>query len=298
MINTLEFDNVSKTFNKKGKQIKALKNISFSIKEGEVFGFIGPNGAGKSTTIKVILDIINDYEGEVRIYGTPSHDAKARQSIAYLPESPALYEQFTPIEIIKMALRAYGSKRSNDNDWCMKWLDRFSVGHNANRRIRHLSKGNVQRVALAHALVVEPRLLILDEPLSGLDPVGRKDVVEILQEYKNNGGSIFFTSHVLHDVERLADRFGFINEGKLVALKQPHELSSDDNSSFIVRYHSSNNLFSTGVVIREDEFEHKVTQNELPDFISKITKHNGKVITITPAVSLETTFFQILNGNN
>ena len=297
MTETLEFNAVSKTYSKKGKNIKALKNISFSIKEGEVFGFVGPNGAGKSTTIKVMLDIINDYEGEVRIYGTPAHDAKARQSIAYLPESPALYEQFTPVEVLKMALRAYGSKRSKDNKWCMKWLERFSVEKNANRRMRHLSKGNVQRVALAHALAVEPRLLVLDEPLSGLDPVGRKDVVEILQEYKNGGGSIFFTSHVLHDVERIADRFGFINEGELITTRESKELVTGNNDRFIVRYQSVSSSLSSGEAIRDDEFEHELPQSELPEFIASITQNNGQLVSIKPAISLESLFFRILENN-
>ena len=111
MTAVLTFDSVSKTFNKGRKKIQALRNISFSIPEGEVFGFVGPNGAGKSTTIKVMLDIINDYEGEVRLHGLPAHRAEARRGVAYLPESPALYEQFTPLEILRMALRMYGVRR-------------------------------------------------------------------------------------------------------------------------------------------------------------------------------------------
>lgn len=294
MTATLEFHSVSKTFNKRGKQIQALKNISFSIGEGEVFGFVGPNGAGKSTTIKVMLDVINDYEGDVRIYGISARDAKARRGVAYLPESPALYEQFTPLEILKMALRMYGIQRSDEEAWCMQWLERFSVAQNAKRRIRQLSKGNVQRVALAHAMVVEPRLLVLDEPLSGLDPVGRKDVIDILQEYKTAGGAIFFTSHVLHDVERIADRFGFINDGELVTTREPRELITEDADRFIVRYQSSSNALIEGTCIRENEFEHELTQVELPLFVENINKHSGRLINIKPAVSLESVFFQIL----
>ena len=196
-------------------------------REGEVFGFVGPNGAGKSTTIKVMLDIINDYQGQVRIYGVDARNAEARRPLAYVPEAPALYEQFTPLEILRMGLSMYGIRRKDADAWCMQWLERFSIAASAKRRIRELSKGTVQRVALAHAMAVEPRLLVLDEPLSGLDPVGRKDVVDILTEFKQQGGAIFFTSHVLHDVERIADRFGFINKGELLTVRSPRELAAE-----------------------------------------------------------------------
>lgn len=290
----LEFISVNKTFRQRRKPIHALRNITFSVNEGEVFGFVGPNGAGKSTTIKVMLDVIRDYEGEVYIYGTSARKAEARSGVAYLPESPSLYEQFTPLEILKMALRMYNIRRKDEDAWCMQWLERFSVAQNAHRRIRHLSKGNVQRVALAHAMVVQPRLLVLDEPLSGLDPVGRKDVIDILQEYKNGGGAIFFTSHVLHDVERVADRFGFINRGELVTTREPRELVTKDANRFVIRYFSDSEKLTIGNSLRNNEFEHELGQAELPAFIDNLNKHSGRLIDIKSAVSLESAFFQIL----
>lgn len=294
MTATLEFQSVCKTFNKRGRQIQALKNISFSLREGEVFGFVGPNGAGKSTTIKVMLDVINDYEGEVLIYGKSARKAEARRGVAYLPESPALYEQFTPLEILRMALRMYGIRRNDEKAWCMQWLERFSVAQNAGRRIRQLSKGNVQRVALAHALVVEPRLLVLDEPLSGLDPVGRKDVIDILQDYKEQGGAIFFTSHVLHDVERIADRFGFINEGELLTTRSPRDLMAEHADSFLVRYQSGSGEMADGQQIREGEFELELTQDGMPEWLAQLNRHGGRLLGVKPLISLETVFFQIL----
>src|SRR5690606_29838334 len=213
-------------------------DISFALTEGEVFGFVGPNGAGKSTTIKVMLDIINDYQGQVSIYGLDARNASARAPLAYVPETPALYEQFTPLEILRMGLSMYGIKRKDADAWCMQWLERFSVAQNAKRRIRELSKGNVQRVALAHAMVVQPKLLVLDEPLSGLDPVGRKGVVDILTECKHQGGAFFSTSHVMHDVERIAHRFGFINKGELLAVRSPRELAAERVDQMLVRFNA------------------------------------------------------------
>lgn len=294
MTAALEFQGVSKTFKTKGKIVQALREVSFSLGEGEVFGFVGPNGAGKSTTIKIMLDVINDYQGEVQLYGRSARDAESRRGIAYVPEAPALYEQFTPLEILRMALSMYGIRRKDADAWCMQWLERFSVDMNAKRRIRELSKGNVQRVALAHAMVVEPRLLVLDEPLSGLDPVGRKDVVDILNEYKSGGGAIFFTSHVLHDVERIADRFGFINKGELLTIRSPRELAAERADCFVVRYQAHAAVSAACIQARAGEFECERTQQELPDFIGKIGASGGHLLGVRPAVSLETVFFRTL----
>jgi len=294
----LELNDINKTYRKRRQSVKALRGISLEVKEGEVFGFVGPNGAGKSTTIKIILDIIRDYQGEVKVYGVDAHRADSRLGVSYLPESPALYEQFTPLEILKMGLRMHGIVRNDETNWCMQWLERFSVAKNANRRIRELSKGNVQRVALAHSMVVSPKLLLLDEPLSGLDPVGRKDVINILAEYKKEGGAIFFTSHVLHDVERIADRFGFINDGKLLTTQSPGDIMTEHADRFIIRYHAAQGVMSEGNLLREGEYEIELAQSEMPAWISKLNAFAGKIIDIKPAVSLETVFFRILEEKN
>ena len=291
----LEFHGVSQTFRVKGKSVQALRNVSFDLAEGEVFGFVGPNGAGKSTTIKIMLDLINDYSGEVTLYGMSSRDPKSRAGIAYVPESPALYEQFTPLEILRMGLSMYGIKRKDADAWCMHWLERFSIGAAAKRRIRELSKGTAQRVALAHAMVVQPKLLILDEPLSGLDPVGRKDVVDILTEYKQQGGAIFFTSHVLHDVERIADRFGFINKGELLTVRSPRELAAERADHMIVRFNAEQPIAAGALQLREGEYECEVTQADLPAFIAQLNHLGGHLLTVKPSVSLETVFFKILD---
>ena len=296
MTPALEFHAVSKTFRARGKTVHALRNVSFEVSEGEVFGFVGPNGAGKSTTIKVMLDVINDYEGEVKLYGVSARTASSRKGIAYVPESPALYEQFTALEILRMALDMYDIRRPDRDAWCMQWLERFSVAHNARRRVRELSKGNVQRVALAHALVVSPRLLVLDEPLSGLDPVGRKDVVDILSEYKRAGGAIFFTSHVLHDVERIADRLGFIHQGELLTTRSPRDLVSERADRFIVRYQASAALDGAHETIRDGEYEQEFDEHALPAFLTRLQAAGGRLMTVKPAVSLETVFFKILEG--
>jgi len=288
----LEFNSVNKTFKQRKRKIQALREVSFKVNEGEVFGFVGPNGAGKSTTIKIMLDVIRDYSGSVHIHGIDARMPEARNGVSYLPESPTLYEQFTPLEVLHTTLRMYGIKRKDSNKWCMHWLERFSVDQYADRRIRQLSKGNVQRTALACALASSPKLMVLDEPLSGLDPIGRKDVIDILAEYKADGGAIFFTSHVLHDVERVADRFGLINAGELVAIRKPSDFVSAEDPRFIVRYYS--NSVIEGKHLRENEYEHELEQKELPRFIEQVNMSGGKLVSIKPAISLESMFFKII----
>lgn len=291
----LEFHSVNKTFRTRGKEVRALRDVSFSVAEGEVFGFVGPNGAGKSTTIKVMLDVINSYEGDVSLFGISARKTKSRSGVAYVPESPALYEQFTPIEVLKMGLQMYGIKRPDAAAWCMGWLERLSVAHAAKRRIRELSKGTVQRVALAHAMAVSPRLLVLDEPLSGLDPVGRHDVVEILAEYRKQGGTIFFTSHVLHDVERLADHFGLINKGELQAVRSPGELVGVDDR-VLVRTRGAYASVEGMTGEPGGRWAIEVPREQLWAILDRIQQAEHELLEVKPTLSLETAFLQVVSG--
>ena len=208
------------------RKAEALKGISLTVEEGEAFGFIGPNGAGKTTTIKILTGNILATDGSASIFGKPVRNPASRTGMAYVPENPYLYDYLTPLEILQMGGRMHGLKGPNLTAHYMNWLERFSIAHVAKKHVRQFSKGMTQRVALAHALACKPRLLILDEPLSGLDPIGRREVADILIEYHQQGGTLFFSSHILHDVERMADRFGIIHKGLLRAVNTPMELGS------------------------------------------------------------------------
>lgn len=291
-MNAIELTSVSKTFVQRKGAIEALKNISLVVEQGEVFGFVGPNGAGKSTTIKAILNIISDYRGEVKIFGHSAREAQARLHVGYVPESPALYEQLSPLEILRAGVSLHGVRRDDAEAWCMRWLERFSIGHVARRRLRELSKGTAQRVALAHAMVVSPRLLILDEPLSGLDPIGRKDVVDILSEYQHEGGTIFLTSHVLHDVERLADRFGLIHKGELKTIQSPNELVGDHDLVTVRSYGA------TPVELMKAEsggrWFAEVSRQKLWELLHNMERAGHTLIEIKPTLTLESAFFRYL----
>lgn len=226
----IKLDGVGKTYRKSwvGKSFKAVDDISLEIGEGEAFGFIGPNGAGKSTTIKILTGGLQPTVGQASLFGVFVSDHKARVGLGYVPENPSLPDYMTPLEILRMGVRMHRLDLADERGHCMEWLARFELERVANKVIRGFSKGMVQRTSLAHALAVRPRLLILDEPLSGLDPLGRRDVVDILAEYRGQGGTLFFSSHVLHDVERLADRYGLIHQGRLRSVSSPAELLGED----------------------------------------------------------------------
>lgn len=288
----IELAGIGKSFRRKRQTVEALRNVTLEVSQGEVFGFVGPNGAGKSTTIKVILDIISDYRGEARIFGCSARKAEARRHVGYVPESPALYDQLSPLEILRSGMAMHKIRHDDPDALCIKWLERFSIAHAARRPIRHLSKGTAQRVALAHAMVVSPKLLILDEPLSGLDPVGRKDVVDILADYQREGGTIFLTSHVLHDVERLANRFGLIHKGELRTIQSPNELVGDHE---LVTVRSTGRTPVSRMSPESDgRWFLETRRSELWGLLREMEQAGHTVIEIKPTLTLESAFMRYL----
>ena len=292
-MNAIELKDVGKTFKQRKITVEALKHISLSVEEGEVFGFVGPNGAGKSTTIKLILNIVSDYSGKARIFGHDARESQARRRVGYVPEVVALYEQLSPLEILRAGLDMHQLHPANPDAVCMKWLEKFSVAQVATRRIRNLSKGTAQRVALAHAMVVEPRLLILDEPLSGLDPIGRKDVVDILAEYQRGGGTVFLTSHVLHDVERLANRFGLIHRGELKTIQSPNELAGDDE---LVTVRSHGAAVVAGMKAENGgRWFAEIPRSVLWQTLHELESAGHTLVEIKPSLTLESAFMRYLD---
>lgn len=275
--------------------VQALKGVSLEVGQGEVFGFIGANGAGKSTTIKILTGAMWATSGEVRLFGIPGAAPEARKGLGYVPENPSLPDYLTPLEILMGALSQHCLEVDDAKAHCMEWLARFQLDHVAGKTIRTFSKGMAQRTALAHALCVRPKLLILDEPLSGLDPVGRKDVVDILSAYKREGGTIFLTSHVLHDVERLADRFGLIHQGELKTVKSPDELLGQGQRYF-VRTHGQTAV--DGMV--NDGSGHWYGESDgdqLWDLLKRLEIASHSLIEVRPALNLENAFMQYVRGS-
>lgn len=236
MAEAIELQDLCKSFRQgwMRDEVQALRGVTLGVHVGEAFGFIGQNGAGKSTTIKILTGALKHDSGQARIFGVDVVDYRSRTGLGYVPENPWLYDYLTPLEIVTMGIAAHGHRKGAEiKRHAISWLERFDLGRVANRSVRGFSKGMLQRTALAHALACEPRLLVLDEPLSGLDPVGRREVVDILVEYRQSGGTVFFSSHVLHDVERLADRFGLIHKGALHSVQHPADVCGSSETVLV-----------------------------------------------------------------
>jgi ABC-2 type transport system ATP-binding protein len=198
------------------KKVTAVRDVSFEVRRGEIFGFLGPNGAGKTTTIKTITGLMAPTGGTIEIFGVraPAPDVMAR--VGFLPENPYVYPYLTPREFVTLCGRLSGLSGTRLRENAVRVIDRVGIGYAIDRAARTLSKGMLQRAALAAAIVHDPELLILDEPMSGLDPVGRKEVRDIVVEEKNRGRTVFFSSHILSDVEMLCDRVCILRRGEVV----------------------------------------------------------------------------------
>jgi ABC-2 type transport system ATP-binding protein len=199
------------------KMVEAVRGISFEVRRGEIFGFLGPNGAGKTTTIKTLLGLIFPSAGEVKLFGRPVTDPAARRRVGFLPENPYLYQYLSAREIMDLAGRLVGMREPERGRRAEELLRRVGLGSVMDRPIRKFSKGMLQRTGLAQALMGDPDLLILDEPMTGLDPIGRKEVRDLILEERALGRTVMFSSHILSDVEMLCDRLAIVNRGEMAA---------------------------------------------------------------------------------
>jgi len=202
----------------------AVDGLSLSVHKGEVFGFLGPNGAGKTTTMNVLLGFVNATSGYASLFGVNVHEPIARQRIGYLPEMTYYYKFLTAEELLRFYARVFGLPRSEADKRIDRLLKLVELEAVRKRSIKSYSKGMQQRVGLAQALINDPDLLILDEPTSGLDPIGRMKVREIIQRLKNEGKTVFFSSHELGEVETVCDRVAILHQGKLMVEGRVTEL--------------------------------------------------------------------------
>lgn len=229
----------------------ALKDFSLHVEPGQIYGFIGPNGAGKSTTIKVLTGLLNYDSGKVLVDGRSPRDVNSRKSIGYTPEQPYFYDYLTGRELMKFYGRLVGLEGTELNsriEWALEllhankdWID---------RRLRSYSKGMMQRVGIAQSILSKPKLVILDEPMSGLDPMGRRDVREAIQELNREGVTIFYSSHLLSDVEAISHRVAMIVDGKIVREGSVEEITESCGVEYHVRTRQA------------------IVQNDLPEGVS------------------------------
>ena len=209
--------NLSKSY-KKGLKAKKLviDNLNLEIEQGEIFGFLGPNGAGKSTVIKILLDFIRPDSGTVTIKERPVNEPTVRGHIGYLSENPVFYGHLTAEEILKFGWNTANMEKGTLEERIDQLLTRLELYHVKKDPIRTYSKGMVQRIGLAFALIHDPEICILDEPMSGLDPLGRRLVADLILDMRKMGKTVFFSSHILSDIERLCDRVAILHRGRLL----------------------------------------------------------------------------------
>lgn len=238
-----------------GQDVKcALRGLNLSVRAGEVYGFLGPNGAGKTTTMNVLLGFVNATAGDAWLFGVNVREPIARQRIGYLPELTYYYKFLTAEEILRFYAQIFGISSHEVDRRIDSVLKLVELEHARKRQIKTYSKGMQQRVGLAQALINDPDLLILDEPTSGLDPVGRMKVREIIQRLKNEGKTVFFSSHELGEVETVCDRVAILAQGELRAegavtdlVRQHHQQNLEQVFLKIIGYNESNDIPATNL---------------------------------------------------
>ncbi len=234
MQSVIKIENLRKYFRYgiRGIGIQAVDGISLEVEEGEVFGLLGPNGAGKSTTIKIILGLTRQNSGKCLLFGKEMA-RQTRKDIGYLPESPYFYKFLTGFELVVFYAKLCGMSNNSAKNAAMKALNLVGLDDAANRQIALYSKGMVQRAGLAQAIVHNPRLLILDEPASGLDPIGASDMADIILRLKADGKTVLLCSHMMSEVEKLCSRAAILSKGKIAAMGKLDDMLSISGTSRI-----------------------------------------------------------------
>jgi ABC-2 type transport system ATP-binding protein len=227
----IEIENLTKDYASgfwRKRMRRSLDGLSLRVEEGEVFGFLGPNGAGKTTTLKLLMRLIFPTAGTARIRGRSIEDVAMHAEIGYLPEQPYFYDHLTARELLDYYARFSGFGRAERNERIARYLELVGLTAAAKVQLRKFSKGMLQRVGIAQAILHEPKVIFLDEPMSGLDPVGRREVRDIILDLKRQGRTVFFSTHILSDAEMLCDRVAVLVDGKLQGTGAPGEIVSID----------------------------------------------------------------------
>ncbi|HVG02144.1 MAG TPA: ABC transporter ATP-binding protein [Nitrospira sp.] len=280
----------------------ALDGLSLTVGRGEIFGFLGPNGAGKTTTLKILLGLVRATSGRALLLERPAGDVDTRRRIGFLPESPYFYDYLTAEEFLGFYGQLAGLNRAVIAERVSDLLHLVGLADARSRQLRKFSKGMLQRIGLAQALIHDPELVILDEPMTGLDPVGRKQVRELILSLRDRGKTVFFSTHILHDVEMICDRVGIVIKGRLVASGRVDELVRQDHTQSVeIVCHQikvDGNVFihslATRVLQQGRQCLIVLPSSEAVDaIVGEIRRQGGRLLSVTPhKASLEDLFFQ------
>lgn len=271
------------------RKVVALQDLDLEVKRGEIFGFLGPNGAGKSTTINLLMNLIGPTTGEASLLGIPVTEASSRKNLGYLPENPSYYGYLNARELLAMVGKIHGLDGGEIQRRSKEVLELLDLPSEKRRTISGFSKGMMQRVGLAQAIFHDPEVIILDEPMSGLDPPGRKLVADLMLKLRDQGRTIFFSTHILHDVEVICDRIGIITNGQLRFCGSLAEVISESFSSYEValRRVSSEQvktLQDKGFSLKtsEDKVKVEVPKEEIAAFVDTFVDRDIELAAIEP----------------
>lgn len=300
----IKTENLSKTYGflfwKKPEP--ALRNLNLSIPAGTVFGFLGPNGAGKTTTIRLLMDLIKPSEGSATVLGKPVDNVKVKQQIGFLPDSPAFSSYLSAYEFLNICAKLLKIPHSERKKRIFEVLEIVRMKEHAKSKLGGFSRGMIQRIGIAQAILNDPKLLILDEPLVGLDPLGRQELKDIISSQKERGTNVFFCSHILSDVEKICDHIGILHKGEMLCYGKINELLSEKgivltvkpgNDEIVKNYitkASSTSKKEDGTL--EMAFENGSDIKE----IKALSEKNSQALTINSSMeSLEDFFFKTID---
>jgi ABC-2 type transport system ATP-binding protein len=300
----VEIENLTKDFYVgfwKKRPVRALDSLDLEVHQGEIFGFLGPNGAGKSTTLKILMHLLHPTSGRARIMDKPVDSVSMRRRIGYLPENPYFYDYLTPEELLTYVGKLFGYGKTELARKVGALLETVGLRESRSTQLRKFSKGMVQRIGIAQAIVNDPEIVFLDEPMSGLDPLGRMEVRRIITSLKARGVTVFFSSHILPDVESLCDRVAILNKGKLRevgALEDILKVRIEGHEAILAGW-SAESLEAIRKICEEvrpmgDRLRVRVnTRGQMESLLSSVSACRMELISLNPIrPSLEEYFFR------
>ncbi len=270
------------------KQLRpALKSLNLTVNSGETFGFLGPNGAGKTTTLKLLMGIIFPTAGSAMILGKDCLDPEVKRKIGFLPEQPYFYDYLSAPELLDYYAQLSGVPKAERTRRIGELLERVGLGDVGNKHLRKFSKGMLQRVGIAQAIVHDPEVVFLDEPMSGLDPLGRHEVRELIQSLKDAGKTIFFSTHILSDAEALCDRVAVIHKGELRGVGVVNDLRSSIAGKTEVIWQGARALAQVHKYLSESHVTGEtvrgtVRSEDLDSLLDKLRQQRAQLISATP----------------
>ncbi len=296
----IEIENLTKEYSFGFLNLKkktSLDGLNMQVETGEVFGFIGPNGAGKSTTIKLLMRLIFPTAGDARILGKPIRDVGMHRDIGYLPEQPYFYDYLTAPELLGYFARFHRLTAADRKERVQRMLKKVGLETAGKIQLRNYSKGMLQRVGLAQAVLHDPRVVILDEPMSGLDPLGRREVRDIILDLKRDGRTIMFSTHILSDAEMLCDRVGVLVGGKLRGVGAPGQIVDVKTQGMEILFELSgtgNALFLSKATRTGERYRLHVAEEELYAAIDQLRAAGARILSVSQVKATLEEFFMHL----